>query len=384
MFSFSKRTYTVRNKPDGFGTNFLIAGLEKLGFIQSQYDPCVLWRRDTIIVIYVDDTIITGPNPKTIRQAIVDLRTEFEITSSDEVKDFLGVQITRDIDRQLIHLTQPHLIQAILNDLGLFDQSKPLSTPAYSTRILQRHESSKPHDAPWKYRSVVGKLNFLEKSTRPDLAYSVHQCARFCHDPKVEHSKAIKTIGRYLLGSKAKGLSFKPRDEGLRCYCDADFSGLWNPETADSDSNTARSRTGYVVTYAGCPIIWASKLQTEIALSVTEAEYVSLSQSLRDVLPLMGLLREIHAAGFPLCTTAPLIRCQVFEDNMGAIEMVKVPKMRPRTKHINIKYHHFRHAVAKGEVTVQHVASEDQLADILTKPLSVDPFTKLRFLIMGW
>jgi hypothetical protein len=89
------------------------------------------------------------------------------------------------------------------------------------------------------------------------------------------------------------------------------------------------------------PIIWALRLQTEIAMSSTESEYIALSQSLREVLPMMELAKELAKAGFNLGTETPKVQCKAFEDNSGALEMAQTPKMSPRTKHLNIKYHHF-------------------------------------------
>ena len=102
-------------------------------------------------------------------------------------------------------------------------------------------------------------------------------------------------------------------------------------------------RTGFVIT-AKCLIIWYSKLQTKIVLSITESEYIALSQSLKDVLPLMELLKEIRNT-IPSEDKAPIVHCTVFEDNVGCIDLVKTPRMRPRTKHIALKYHHFRSSV---------------------------------------
>lgn len=102
---------------------------------------------------------------------------------------------------------------------------------------------------------IIGKLNYLEKSTRPDIYYAVHQCARFSADPRVEHTKAVKAIGRYLAATKEKGIIFEPNKEGLLCYSDADFSGNWNIDHAENNPTTARSRTGYVLKYGGCPLI---------------------------------------------------------------------------------------------------------------------------------
>jgi hypothetical protein len=181
-----------------------------------------------------------------------------------------------------------------------------------------------------------------------------------------------------------KGIICKPNDESFVVYCDADFAGTWNPDVAEFDKSTARSRSGYVIKYGNCPIVWASKLQTEIALSSTESEYVSLSQSLREVLPLMRLVTELALADFHLNANTPKVHCKVFEDNSGALEMARTPKMRPRTKHMNLKYHHFREAVDNGLVSIFAIDTLDQQADLLTKPLAEASFVKLRELIMGW
>lgn len=199
---------------------------------------------------------------------------------------------------------------------------------------------------------MIGKLNYLAKSTRPDIEYAVHQCARFTSDPKEGHTKAVKLIGQYLLGTKDNGMICKPDGQSMTYYVDANFAGDWLPEIAMEDSSTARSRSGYVLLYSGCPVVWASKLQTKIALSSTESEYIALSQSLREVIPLMRLIKEMKESGFDLPIATPEVHCKVFEDNNGCLEMAQTPKMRPRTKHLNIKYHHFRGAVAEKFITI--------------------------------
>ena len=124
-------------------------------------------------------------------------------------------------------------------------------------------------------------MDYLEKITRPDIAYAVHQCARFCSDPRVEHGQAVKWIGRYLYKTRDKGLILKPSGSSFDVYVDADFAGNWNKSDASEEDYTARSRHGYIIMYSGCPITWASRLQTEVALSSTESEFIGLSQALR-------------------------------------------------------------------------------------------------------
>jgi hypothetical protein len=138
------------------------------------------------------------------------------------------------------------------------------------------------------------------------------------------------------------GIIFKPDNEGLLCYSDADFAGNWCKEISENNETKAISRTGYVIKYSGCPMICASKMQTEIALSSTESEYVTLSQSLWEVLPIMELIKELQGAGFEINNNIPIVGCKAFEDINGELEMATVHKTRPCTKHINIKYHHFR------------------------------------------
>ena len=150
------------------------------------------------------------------------------------------------------------------------------------------------------------------------------------------------------------------------------------------DIDTARSRTGYVISYGGCPVIWASRLQTEIALSTTEAEYIALSSALREVIPMIDLCQEAPKHGVPIPDHKPNVFCKVFEDNSGAYELATTPKLRPRTRHINVKYHHFRHYVQRKLISIYKVDTVDQRADFLTKQCSLELFRKFRKLVLGW
>ena len=140
-----------------------------------------------------------------------------------------------------------------------------------------------------------------------------------------------------------EGIILKPdKTQGLTCYVDADYAGEWTVDRA-LDPRACLSRTGYVIFYANCPIIWSSKLQTTIALSTTEAEYVALSTSMRDVIYFMNLIDEMKKFGINLPQVPkPNTTCRVFEDNVGALELANTPKLlRPRTKHLAVQLHHF-------------------------------------------
>jgi hypothetical protein len=129
--------------------------------------------------------------------------------------------------------------------------------------------------------------------------------------------------------------------------------------------------------------VWTSKLQTQTALSTTEAEFISLSQSLREAIPLMQLVREMNDKDITTYSDVPKVYCKAFEDNGGALEIARMHKMRPCTKHINLVYHHFRSSFKKGLVVIWPIKTEDQPADIMTKPTSRDLFLKHRKEICG-
>ena len=151
--------------------------------------------------------------------------------------------------------------------------------------------------------------------TRPDLAYAVHQCARFCNNPKLLHEQGLKRICRYLYLTRDQGLIFQPNlKDGFKCYVDADWAGNWL-KTRPNDKTGALSRTGYIITYANCPIVWGSKMQSLVALSTTEAELIAMSTALREVIHLQNLLLELCGCNFPIPFTKPQVVCRTFEDN---------------------------------------------------------------------
>ena len=360
--------------------------VNELKFKQSKIDECIFYRGRTVYMLYTDDSILAGPCKKEIERVVQDLKkANLNITDEDDIQDFLGVNIKKRKDNTY-NLTQPHLVDQILKELNMSnDNVKCKSTPAMVSQLLKRDESGNPHDMSFHYRSIIGKLHYLEKGTRSDISYITHQCARFLQDPKESHAKAIRWIARYLKGTKDKGLILNPKKEkGLEVYVDADFSGNWDPKAPEMDRDTARSRHGYIIMYQGCPILWKSQLQTEVCLSSTESEYVGLSYALREAIPIMEVMKEMNQHGFNVSKEAPKLHFKVFEDNSGALEMANNHKYRPRTKHLNIKYHHFRHYVEKGEITVHKIDTKDQLADYLTKPVSQEILEKLRPQVMGW
>ena len=338
-----------------------------------------------IVLVYVDDCIILSRDKNTITKFIATLTfgpEKFEFTDEGELSKYLGVEIQQLQDGGF-SMTQPFLIQRILDAVNIdMSVTKSRSTPVVGP-LLSRDEQGPARKYDWKYRTLTGMLGYLQGTTRPDISMATHQCARFNADPKLCHERAIKRICKYLLATRDKGIIFVPDvSRGLECHVDADFAGGW-ADGDQSNPESVLSRAGYVISYAGCPIHWCSKMETEIALSTTEAEYIALSMAMRDVLPFLNLMSEMKVF-LPISDNDPKFFCKVWEDNQSCIKVAKNPKFTPRTKHIALKYHHFRHFVSNGTIAIEYVATAEQTADIFTKPLPEKTFRYLRRKLMGW
>ena len=383
VLHLQKSLYGLKNS----GRNWfqmLSKGLTDRNFVPSQVDPCIFYRDDAIILVYVDDCIIFSKSNKINDSIVASLQNgaeHFNLTDEGDVSRYLGVDIHHYDDGRM-EMRQPYLVERCLKAMEVVDGMKTKRVPA-TKPLLHKDVDGVERKHNCHYRQVIGMLNYLQGSTGPYISMATHQCARFSNDPRALHERGVRHIGKYLLATKERGLVFKPDStKGIECFVDADFAGGWSKADASNPENVM-SRTGYVIFYAGCPVLWASKLQTEIALSTAEAEYIALSSAMRDVIPLMQLLTEISVI-LPIYNPDPKVKCKVFEDNESCIAMAKAQKFTPRTKHISIKYHHFRSYVDRGAVSIEHISTTEQIADIFTKPLTEQPFTYLRKKLCGW
>ena len=334
---------------------YIKEGLTERGFSQSQVDPCVFYRKDAILVIYVDDCLVMSENSKIVDEIVESLQTginpndstqryknKYSLTNDGNIKNYLGVEVVKNKNDGSLELKQKYLIERILKAVDLDKENIIASKPTPVMKpLLHKDLNGLPRKYNWNYRSIVGMLGYLQNSTRPDISMATHQCARFNNNPKLSHERSIRRTCKYLLGTQDREVVFKPDlTKGIECYVDADFSGNWTAVESEDPENVL-SRTGFIIYYGGCPIQWVSKLQTEIALSTTEAEYIALAHSMRSVIPLMNLLEEFGKI-VKITQVPPEIKCKIFEDNTSCIKVTTTPNMTPRTKHIALKYLFFR------------------------------------------
>ena len=313
-----------------------------------------------------------------IAQVGVDLEEE------DDAAGFLGVKLTKDGDVGQIMMTQEGLTDRIIEALGLdTEMSKPSGTPCLKAP-LAKDLNGDPVSGNFSYSSVVGMLLYLSGHSRPDIAYSVSQVARFTFAPKRSHEVALKKIGRYLLATRDKGLILTPtKSLDVDAYPDADFAGLYGYED-NMDPTCVKSRTGFVISVANCPVLWKSKLQTEIATSTMEAEINTLAACCRELLPVLDLVKEVGDAVGLEQNEPPKVR--VHEDNAGALILANTlpPQYTPRSKFYALKTHWFcQECFARG-IVIQKISTTEQLGDIFTKCLPQATLEYLRKKLMGW
>ena len=386
VLKLNKSLYGMSDAPLLF-FELLKKNLLEVGFEQLQHiDPCLFVHKHAICLTYVDDCLWFGKDGAALDKLIEEMKGKMDLkVESRDVSAFLGIQFTRKGDT--IELHQLGLIDKIIAATQM-ETANPKSTPADS-KTLGKDKDGKPFAEQWNYASVVGMLLYLSGNSRPDLAFSVNQAARFTHDPKDSHAVAIKRIVRYLISTREKGLIFKPStDWKLDCYVDADFCGLWGSEDPE-DPIVSKSRTGFIITLGGCPLVWKSTLQQETSLSTMMAEYVALSTAMRELLPLKRLVKTIAAIVTGNDDVTVTAKSDVFEDNNGALTLATMPRITPQSKFFAVKLHFFKEHVKtdsnpNGEVEIQKIDTNSQLADIMTKGLVEDKFAPLRDRLMGW
>ena len=256
--------------------------------------------------------------------------------------------------------------------LARFGMTKcnPISVPADPHSRLSklmspttREETEAMKNIP--YREAVGCLMYLANTTRPDISFAVGQVARFCSNPGKAHWAAVTRILAYLAGTWDYCLRLGGRETSTEVsgYVDADLAG-------DIDSH--RSTSGCVIQLNGGAVSWSSRRQDDIALSTAESEYVSLNEAAKEAVWVERFVGEITKE-----EESALLKC----DNQSAIKVAANPEKHQKMKHVKKKHHWVRERMEEGEIKVEHVAGEDNVADLFTKPLPGPRFHRLRSLL---
>eukprot|EP00253_Pinus_taeda_P016890 PITA_16890 len=277
-----------------------------------------------IVVLYVDDVIFTDNDDQLIKNFKSVMKEEFEMTDMGFLRYFLGIEV--DQNEKGIFISQARYVKQVLSRFK--EECKAAITPTVMGLKLSREDSSKDFD-PSLYKSIVGSLMYLT-ATKPDIMYAVSLISRFMERPKEAHWQIVIGLEVSMIG-RALPVMF-------------------------SMSSGA--------------ISWASKKQSIVALSTAKAEYVVATAAACQAVWMRRMLRSLGQEQ----AKATVIFC----DNNSAIALSKNSVFYKRTKHIDTRFHYIRELVNNGEIVLEHCRTQEQVVDILTKPLDQKSFEFLR------
>jgi Reverse transcriptase (RNA-dependent DNA polymerase) len=344
--------------------------LKTLGFRQCDADSNLYipaFKDGCFLLLYVDDILLVGPshNIAIVKKMIMPL---YKMRDLGPATLYLGIEIGRLPDGR-IKLSQTRYIEKTLERYGMADCNGvqlPLKKELDSTDdgLLSPEEQK-------EYQSLVGALNWTAVVTRPDLAYTLSRLSKHLSKPARIHKDAAKQTLRYLAGTKEYGLIYgcKTSDSNsakLIGYTDSNFA---------ADTDNRRSTSGFLFMLNNACIHWQSKQQSLVARSTHEAEYVGMAIASYEITYLRKLLADISHT--PIHDIEPTL---LYGDNLGAIATATNPDgdKTPRSKHIDIRYHITREALANGTLRLQYIRTNDMTADILTKALPIETHRKHR------
>ena len=358
VFKLHKALYGLHQAPRAWNQK-LDEKLSLLGFVRSTSDHAIYCRGSgverLVVGVYVDDLVITGTNSSSIKKFKEEMTAVFKMSDLGLLSYYLGIEVKQK--EEGITLSQGSYALKILEKGGMLD-CNPCQVPMDPKVKLTKESSSMSVDAT-EFRSLVGSLRYLV-NTRPDLAFSVGYVSRFMEGPHEEHLAAVKHILRYLAGTKNWAL-FYPRKKGekaeLRGFSDSDLAG---------DLDGRKSTTGVLFFLGDSPVSWQSAKQKVVAQSSCEAENIAAAAAANQGVWLARLLAEMLDS----VVSRPLLRV----DNKSAISLMKNPVHHDRSKHIDVKFHVIRDYAQSGQIEVKFIGTNEQLGDILTKPLGKNKF----------
>ncbi|SGY91523.1 BQ5605_C038g11676 [Microbotryum silenes-dioicae] len=340
------------------------SALSALGYVATESDHCVYVRTTGdvhhYIALYVDDLLMISPSLPEIERTLQGLEQRYGVKRLGEAEYVLGIQIRRSPDGS-ISLSQEQYLKDVLARFGMSD-AHPVATPMQPDLRLEVELQPTPFPDRTRYLQAIGSLMYASTGTRPDLAYTVGYLARFSHSPSAAAWGAVKHAFRYLAGTLSHGLRYaRGNPAPLLGYSDCNWGAC---------VLSSKSTMGYTFVYAGAAVSWSSRLQSRVADSTCDAEYLALSHAGKEAIFLHQLFGELG-----LLSSKPVL---IYGDNQGANALTKNPVFHARTRHIRLREHFVRDMVSMGDIVVQYINTGEMTADIFTKALSRDLFARHR------
>jgi hypothetical protein len=328
-----------------------------LGYTRSRADPCLYYRHTdaglTLVGVHVDDMTIAAKSCE-VGRIKEELASKFEVSDLGKLTKILGFEVKQSQDKKTVGLFQTQYIHQLLEKYRM-ENCNPVATPLdHNVKFTKLPDGMKDPKMDGKpYQALIGSLLYAARGTRPDISFAVQHLSQFSSNPSIAHWTAAKRILRYLKKTINYAITYGDNSNiTISAFSDAD----WGANLIDR-----RSISGYMFSLAGGPIAWSSKKQTTVALSSMEAEYMALAHASQQAIWIHTLLSEMgHNITEPIT---------IWVDNQAAIAHAITEMTMQRTKHIDIKYHFIRDAIAQELIIPDYIDTKDNLADFLTKAL---------------
>ncbi|KAH9793969.1 Integrase catalytic domain-containing protein [Citrus sinensis] len=360
VYLLKKALYGLKQAPRAWYSR-IDEYLRNLGFVKSLSESTLYVKHNgadiLIISLYVDDLLVTGNKKCVVEEFKQEMMEIFEMTDLELMTFFLGMEIKQNENE--VFICQKKYAREILKKFKL-EECKEMSTPMNSKEKLCKEDGTEKVDQAY-FRSLIGCLMYLT-ATRPDILNAVSILSRFMHCASEWHLKAAKRVLRYVKGTCNFGIKFtRSKEFKLFGYSDSDWGG---------SIDDMKSTSGYCFTLGYGVFSWSWKKQEIVAQSTAEAEFVAATAAVNQALWLRKILIVLNLEQEE--------STEILVDNQAAITISQNPVFHGKTKHFNIKLFFLREVQKNGVVSLVYCKTEDQVADVFTKPLPVSKFEFFR------
>ena len=325
-----------------------------------------------LLLLYVDDVLIAS-NSKALGNSIAQrISKRFRVSTEGSIENYLGIEIDLQLDQQKAYLTMSKYMEKLLKHFKM--EPKPsVTTPLqenFQTTIHEGPLADEVYLRDFEYRNKVGSILYYMICVAPAIAYAVGLVARYCERPTRAACAAVTRIIHYAYNTRNMPLVLGGREAIFTAFSDSDLGGC---------RRTRKSTGGYGIFLGFGLIDWCSKLQNSVASNVFEAEYMILSDLSKQLLSFRWLLWQTK---IPKLVTR--LSSSIFCDNMAALKLAESAGGTRKSKHIAIRYHVVRELVSNGVISIEHVETAENVADIFTKALGRVKFEKFAHMLLGY
>ena len=375
VLRLKKAIYGLKQAPRAWWL-MLHAFLRGLGFVSNACDVCLYvlhlpGNMFVLLLLYVDDILLAASTPSLVDKYVRLIARKFKVSSEGPLSTYLGFEIIQDLAQHRVELNMNAYVEKMFKRFGVVPKQSVV-TPMQEgimNALAEAPEADQQFVEDFEYREKIGCVLYLMICMRPDIMFAVGLLARFCNKVNKVAAAGVTQLLQFIWNTRRKTLALGGKSAYVTAFSDSDHAGCL----------MTRKSTGCFILYFGLgPVEWRSKLQTIVALSSGEAEYIGLDGPARAILSLRSLLKETRIGVLITSFSSTL-----FTDSTVAESIATNRAISDRTKHIALRFHFLRQLYLDGVIMLEHVDTALNVADIGTKSLPKRKFPDLADIALG-